>query len=152
MDRIETVIKSYANDLGSNVLKGSSPRGRFDKNHPDTEWNTRDSDLKAAYEELDDFLGKKTGSDRRFDPPDPKNEAKPKGRPIPQEAVRDLAELGLTPNASLEQCKAAYKELLKIHHPDRHSRHEGNMRKATEKSARVNAAYQRLEKWFKTGQ
>jgi curved DNA-binding protein CbpA len=45
------------------------------------------------------------------------------------------------------ECKAAYKKLLKLHHPDRHAGHTGNMKKATEKSARINAAYDRIEKW-----
>jgi curved DNA-binding protein CbpA len=45
----------------------------------------------------------------------------------------------------------AYKKLLKIHHPDRHAGHPGNMKKATEKSARINAAYQKIEHWRETG-
>jgi DnaJ-domain-containing protein 1 len=65
----------------------------------------------------------------------------------PEELRRDFAELGIPFGAGAEACKAAYKRLLKLHHPDRHAGHEGNMRKATEKSARINAAYDRIEKW-----
>jgi hypothetical protein len=65
----------------------------------------------------------------------------------PEELRRDFAELGLPFGAGAEECKAAYKRLLKLHHPDRHAGHEGNMRKATEKSARINAAYDRIETW-----
>ncbi|MDR0568327.1 MAG: J domain-containing protein [Spirochaetaceae bacterium] len=64
---------------------------------------------------------------------------------------RDFAELGLSPGASQEECKAAYKKLLKIHHPDRHAGHSENMRKATEKSARINTAFDRIEHWRQTG-
>jgi len=140
MDRLGNVIKSYVNDFGGDVFKGSSASGRLNK-------NTQDPDLAAAYEELDDFLKKKDGWDNSGDKPEPEE---PSGRPIPQELIKDFAELGLSPNASFEECKTVYKELLKKHHPDKHSRHEGNMKKATEKSARVNAAYTRLENWFKT--
>jgi hypothetical protein len=66
---------------------------------------------------------------------------------IPEELRPDFAELGLPFGASADECKTAYKRLLKLHHPDRHAGHEGNMRKATEKSARINAAYDRIEKW-----
>jgi hypothetical protein len=65
----------------------------------------------------------------------------------PEELRGDFAELGLPFGAGAEDCKAAYKRLLKLHHPDRHAGHEGNMRKATEKSARINGAYDRREKW-----
>jgi hypothetical protein len=65
----------------------------------------------------------------------------------PEELRPDFAELGLPFGASAEECKAAYKKLLKIHHPDRHAGHEGNFKKATEKTARMNAAYDRIEKW-----
>jgi DnaJ-domain-containing protein 1 len=66
----------------------------------------------------------------------------------PPENLRpDFAELGLPFGAGAEDCKAAYKRLLKLHHPDRHAGHEGNMKKATEKTTRINAAYDRIEKW-----
>ncbi|MDR2094638.1 MAG: J domain-containing protein, partial [Treponema sp.] len=65
----------------------------------------------------------------------------------PEELRPDFAELGLPFGASAGECKAAYKKLLNTHHPDRHAGHAGNMKKATEKSARINAAYDRIEKW-----
>lgn len=65
----------------------------------------------------------------------------------PEELRPDFAELGLPFGASAGECKAAYKKLLNIHHPDRHAGHSGNMKKATEKSARINAAYDRIKKW-----
>jgi DnaJ-class molecular chaperone len=74
------------------------------------------------------------------------------GRGTPPESLRsDFEELGLAFGASADACKAAYKKLLKLHHPDRHAGHEGNMRKATAKSARINAAYDRIERWRETG-
>jgi curved DNA-binding protein CbpA len=70
---------------------------------------------------------------------------------VPETLRADFAELGLPFGAPAEDCKAAYKKLLKTHHPDRHAGHEGNMRKATEKSARINAAFDRIERWRQTG-
>ncbi|MDR2746058.1 MAG: J domain-containing protein [Treponema sp.] len=65
----------------------------------------------------------------------------------PEQLRQDFAELGLPFGAGAEECKAAYRRLLKLHHPDRHAGHQGNMEKATKKMAKINAAYDRIEKW-----
>lgn len=70
---------------------------------------------------------------------------------VPEELRNDFAELGLAFGSSLIECKTSYKTLLKKHHPDRHAGHERNMKKATEKSARINVSYRRIEVWYETG-
>jgi len=127
-DRLGNVVKSYLNDHEDNVFRNRSGHS--------------DPDLDSAYEELDDYLNYRDGKEK------PAEQEKP-SRPMPAELRKDFAALGLTPEASFEDCKAAYKKLLKIHHPDKHSTHPDNMKKATEKSASVNAAYKRLEDWFR---
>jgi hypothetical protein len=69
-------------------------------------------------------------------------------RTVPEELRRDFAELGVPFGASAASCKAAYKDLLKKYHPDRHSGPE-NVEQATERSARINAAWDRIERWSK---
>jgi DnaJ-domain-containing protein 1 len=116
---------------------------------------TGDPDLEAAFEELDEFLnpGKNGASFRDGEASaGARREAAGRGREVPESLRQDFAELGLSPGASEEECKAAYKKLLKLHHPDRHAGHAGNMKKATEKSARINAAFERIEAWRRTGQ
>jgi DnaJ-domain-containing protein 1 len=150
LDRLGDVIRSYLNDADPGP-SGQSPAGK----------RYADPDLKAAYEELDDFLdGGKTGfGAERFSAgkdgrPDSRGNGSRGnvGRGTPPESLRnDFAELGLSFGASADTCKAAYKKLLKLHHPDRHAGHEGDMRKATAKSARINAAYERIEHWRETG-
>jgi DnaJ-domain-containing protein 1 len=145
-DRLGDVIRSYLNDTGSGPSTGTSGRRRY-----------ADPDLDAAYEELEGFLGgashgsgRRNSWEKRFD-----QENGPGGNAdgkVPPESIRaDFEALGLPFGASAEECKAAYKKLLKLHHPDRHAGHEGNMKKATAKSARINAAYDRIEKWRETG-
>jgi len=133
-DRLETVVKSYFNDNAAWRSQGS-----FYSQH-------KDPDLDAAFEELNDFLKgeDKARSGKTMNAG--KTEAK---RPVPAQIRQDFEELGLTPEATPEECKEAYKKLLKIHHPDRHANHEGNMKKATDKTTRVNASYERLTNWFK---
>ena len=120
-DRLESVLKSYVNDGSENVSWRHTSRS--------------DPDLQAAYEELDDFLKGKTHEHVK---------------PVPDDVRRAFAELGLECSATLEECKEAYKKLLKEHHPDRHAKHKTNMEKATDKTARLNEAYERLVEWFDT--
>jgi hypothetical protein len=146
-DRLGDVIRSYLNDAGQEPSRPS-----LGKRHIDP-------DLKAAYEELDDFLsdgkagfGAERASTGRDNKPASRGSGGNAGRKMPPENLRrDFEELGLSFGASADDCKAAYKKLLKLHHPDRHAGHEGNMRKATATSARINAAYDRIERWWETG-
>jgi hypothetical protein len=76
------------------------------------------------------------------------NEARRREPAGPPETLRpDFEELGIPFGAGAEDCKAAYRRLLKLHHPDRHAGHQGNMEKATKKMAKINAAYDRIERW-----
>jgi curved DNA-binding protein CbpA len=150
-DRLEDLVKSY-------LYNGDEPFFRFSG-----ERRSGDPDLDSAYEELDEFLktgksgggnfsaGKSRGAENG--PAGGRTASDRTGRSaVPGELRGDFAELGVPFGASADECKAAYKQLLKKHHPDRHAGHQGNMRKATEKSARVNAAFDRIEKWRTTGQ
>ncbi|GHU17245.1 hypothetical protein FACS1894163_07910 [Spirochaetia bacterium] len=162
-DRLGDVIKSYLNDEDEKIFGRTGP-GSAGREHR----RGADPDLDAAFDELNDFLGggsAKRGGWRGIVDEEPGNgpaggntarsgAGKTGGSTgaAPSALGQDFAELGLDPGASAEECKAAYKKLLKIHHPDRHAGHPGNMKKATDKSARINAAYDRIEKWRATGQ
>jgi len=130
--RLGKVISSYLNDFEGETS------GRLK--------STGDPDLDEAYEELNDFLGgKETKTEKKFSWQDNLHGGAKKLPPF--ELRADFECLGVSFGADDETCKAAYKRLLKIHHPDRHAGHEGNYKKATEKSAKINAAYDRIEKW-----
>ena len=135
LERLGTVLKSYISDID-------------DKTHWRNEqrfFKRSDPDLDNAFDELNDFLNGAggAGSTRGTE------SAGEKKRPVPEHVRKDFEELGLTPDATAEECKDAYKKLLKIHHPDHHANHDANMKKATEKTTRVNAAYERLTEWYK---
>lgn len=145
IDRLSTVIRSYLNEDSS--VQSDSGWAR-------NTGRTSDPDLDAAFEELNDFLGKeKRGADGESrDQSRHTDNSRRTGRQgdasaIPETLRADFAELGVPFGADAEVCKTAYKKLLKIHHPDRHAGHAENMRKATEKSSRINAAYERIERW-----
>jgi len=69
----------------------------------------------------------------------------------PPKLLEAYKTLGLAYGARFEDAKAAYKNLLKEHHPDRHGSTPENLKKATEKSARINNAWRIVETWHETG-
>ncbi|MFQ3547204.1 MAG: J domain-containing protein [Termitinemataceae bacterium] len=150
-DRLGDILKDFLDD-DDRSLFGNSRQSPI-----------RDPDLDEAYEELDEFLrtGKNTGprsrhswsgeSNRYHRSTTDSGAYSQSTSSVPEVLRKDFEELGLPFGASEEECKAAYKRLLKVHHPDRHAGHPANMKKATEKSARINAAYQRIETWRQTG-
>ena len=139
LERLGNVVKSYLND---EIDAAFRKRGRFSAG---TAARGRgDPDLDAAFEELDGFLGGKEAPPRQAQP------ERPARRQVPAEILADFEELGLAPQAGAAECKAAYKKLLKEHHPDRHAGKSDEIKRATEKTARVNAAYRRIENWLKS--
>ena len=141
------MVKSYLNDESDKLFKKKG-QGWNGGSRSGASRSGGDPDLDAAFEELDDFLndgnGKRKGAGEAKKKPEGKQLRK-----VPAELLADFAELGLSPDASAEECKATYKKLLKIHHPDRHAGKAEAMKKATGKTARVNAAWERIEKWLK---
>ncbi|MDR2193135.1 MAG: J domain-containing protein [Treponema sp.] len=145
LDRLNDVIRSYFSEDPSNYGKRERIYGI-------------DADLEAAYEELNEFLGQSAPKDsggksaagsRGFSFEDQSRVFR--SAAVPEALRSDFTELGVPFGADAETCKTAYKKLLKIHHPDRHAGHTENMRKATDKSSRINAAYERIERWRSTG-
>ena len=131
-NRLGNVIENYINDFSSDfVRQPASFKYR----------NSSDPDMDAAYEELDDYLNRKELRDTW------EYAKKEASEPPPQELRADFDNLGVPFGADAETCKMAYKKLLKIHHPDRHAGHEGNFKKATIRSAKINAAWERIENW-----
>ncbi|MDR3341509.1 MAG: J domain-containing protein [Treponema sp.] len=159
LDRLGDVIRSYLNDDDEDILGRTSRTRPYDN----------DPDVKAAFQELNDYLGREehhrasqddfTGYTRQkysrtayTRTNNSREDSHGFQDRVPESIGNDFAELGLPLGASAEECKAAYKKLLKIHHPDRHAGHPGDLKKATEKTARINAAYDRIEKWREADQ
>jgi DnaJ-class molecular chaperone len=147
IDRLGDVIRSYLAEEVEGPWEEKHRPGAFE-----------DPDMEAAFEELDAYMQRKSsprdGAASSAGQFRPQNPGKAFQRPEPSvpEALRaDFEELGVPFGASSEECKVAYKKLLKIHHPDRHAGHPENIQKATEKSARLNTAFDRIETWRQTG-
>ena len=68
--------------------------------------------------------------------------------PVPNELIEDFAILNVLPGVPLEDCKHAWKVLLKRLHPDVSSITEGG---TSDLVIRINNSYRRIETWFNTG-
>lgn len=144
-DRIGDTIKSFL-DGESDRLFGPSRRAG-------------DSDYREAMDELDDFLssGKEKnrttafGEETRTGGPrqtQSGGQARTTVEPMSEAVKQAFRELRLEPGSDEARCKDAYKQLLKTHHPDRHANHEGNLKKATAKTARLNEAWSQIEAYY----
>jgi DnaJ-domain-containing protein 1 len=69
----------------------------------------------------------------------------------PAAIVQAYRILGLAYGTPFPEVKATYKRLLMQNHPDRNSATPEQLKRSTEISAQLNAAYQRIETWTTTG-
>ncbi len=143
--------------LGS-LLK-SMFAGDSDRRSDVSDYETGDADLDDAMAELDadlnndrearEKLEREREARRRAEEARSSAGTRPSGPP--ERIVRDYATLGLHYGAPFADVKAAYKRLLKEHHPDRHGASPERQKQATETAARINDAYRRIESWATSG-
>lgn len=79
-------------------------------------------------------------------PPEPSAEVLPPE--LPPELTRAFEVLGVDPRAERATTRAAYLKALKVHHPDRHQDDERARVRATDESARINQAWDLLERYY----
>lgn len=178
IDRLGNVIKSYLNDTDEKIFGSSrsgGSRNDADYNAAYEELNeflnkdktrtsswsdeafdehkkTNESSRNERYTSYTDYINEEFARKQAEREAERKREkAKTPPPNVPEALRKDFAELGIDFGSGLAECKSSYKKLLKKHHPDRHAGHERNMKKATEKSARINVSYRRIETWYETG-
>ncbi len=158
-DRFERMFKSWvssATDEVGDLFGGAGARNSRSSGDPD---------LDAAMAELDDYLdmGRSETEARERDRARREREDatrrasgsgsyRPAGASGPPSAlIQAYRTLGLAYGTPFPEVKAAYKRLLMQNHPDRNSATPEQLKRSTEISAILNAAYQRIETWNSTG-
>jgi len=163
-DRFERMFKSWvagAAQDAEELLGASSPRR-----------SSGDADLDAAMDELDDYLdmGRTESEAQERDRARREREAQARraagsasgssahggaygARPSgpPAALVQAYRSLGLAYGTPFPEVKAAYKRLLMQNHPDRNSATPEQLKRSTEISSALNAAYRSIENWNSTG-
>ena len=163
-DRFERLFKSWVSNDTADLFGSAS----FRSGRSSGERRSGDPDLDSAMDELNDFLDTgrtETEAREREKARREREEAARRSsssnsssyttysRPTgpPAELVQAYRSLGLTYGTPFPEVKAAYKRLLMQNHPDRNSATPDQLKRSTEISVQLNAAYHRIETWNSTG-
>ena len=134
LGRLANVLRGIVTDDQTNS-KRAWDRGR----------SSGDPDLDQAWEELDDFLSEGRESPDADSAADGGQRAStgqslPRGPAVSAKTERAYATLAVPVGAGASEVRAAYKKLMRQHHPDRFA---GDAEKSRE-AARINAAYEHI--------
>ena len=166
-ERLERLVRAWTNLSGDGSASPSSPGASAQRSSRST--SSGDPDLDAAMAELDDYLDtSRTETERR----EAEEAARARSRAqaeadrrarsggsgtysgsggqsydrttssVIEDAYRYL---GVAPYAPFAEVRSSYRRLLLKYHPDRNSGTPEMLRRATETSSRINAAYQIIE-------
>ena len=69
---------------------------------------------------------------------------------VPKSLLEDFATLQVLPSSSLQECKHAWKTLLKKYHPDINTNDSLSSYNYSDIVIRLNSSYRRIEQWFKS--
>lgn len=67
---------------------------------------------------------------------------------VPFELYEDFKTLCVLPGTNLEECKVAYKTLLKKFHPDKFANEPEKQKEATEITSSITSAFTRIKTWY----
>ncbi|MCR4790408.1 MAG: J domain-containing protein [Treponemataceae bacterium] len=67
---------------------------------------------------------------------------------LTDELINDFRKLGLEAPSSLEECKAAYKKLIKKYHPDNYLNAPSDYEKATKITISLTESLDRIKEWY----
>ncbi|MGO8693119.1 MAG: J domain-containing protein [Rectinemataceae bacterium] len=158
-DRFERLFKSWVAGTAENSGETRDRR-------------SGDPDFEAAMDELDDFLNTDRTATEERERQKARREAEDRARRERESRARGSSSsgawagrstgpnpklvaayrtLGLEYGVPFDRVKSTYKKLLMKNHPDRNSATPEQMKRSTEISAQLNAAYQRIETWATTG-
>lgn len=132
-DRFGNLLKSFVRD------EESAHTGKTSFSDPD---------LQDAWNELEDFLNAEESEDSR----DTRSTSTPaEERKLPAELQKDYRFLKTEPGAPLEEVAKSYRQLLRIHHPDRYATDPAAFAEATERTKNLTSAFRRIKEYTQTG-
>lgn len=162
-DRFERMFMSWVSSAAedaSDILGANRGQARASGR------GSGDPDLDAAMDELDDYLDqgrsetkareREEARRRAAEESRRRQEARPSSSGYsqsgpPEALLKAYKTLGLAYGVPFLEVKAAYKHLLMQNHPDRNSATPEQLKRSTEISATINAAYHCIETWNTKG-
>ncbi|MBQ7905345.1 MAG: J domain-containing protein [Spirochaetaceae bacterium] len=118
--------------------KTSNKEFKFDTSKQQSEYNKTENKQKHTYKKTEHSKSK------------PKNTNQTSGKRyyVPFELYEDFKTLCLMPGTNLDECKVAYKSLLKKFHPDKFANEPEKQKEATEITSSITSAFTRIKTWY----
>mgnify|MGYP006387976439 FL=1 len=118
--------------------KTSNKEFKFDTSKQQSEYNKTENKQKHTYKKTEHSKSK------------PKNTNQTSGKRyyVPFELYKDFKTLCLMPGTNLDECKVAYKSLLKKFHPDKFANEPEKQKEATEITSSITSAFTRIKTWY----
>lgn len=115
---------------------------KFDTSKQQSEFNTKNNSQSQK------FSNKKTEQQKTSSKQ--KKQTTGKRYYVPFELYEDFKTLCVMPGTNLEECKIAYKSLLKQFHPDKFANEPEKQKEATEITSSITTAFNRIKIWYET--
>ena len=115
---------------------------KFDTSKQQSEFNTKNNSQSQK------FSNKKTEQQKASSKQ--KKQTTGKRYYVPFELYEDFKTLCVMPGTNLEECKIAYKSLLKQFHPDKFANEPEKQKEATEITSSITTAFNRIKIWYET--
>ena len=113
---------------------------KFDTSKQQSEFNTKNNSQSQK------FSNKKTEQQKTSSKQ--KKQTTGKRYYVPFELYEDFKTLCVMPGTNLEECKIAYKSLLKQFHPDKFANEPEKQKEATEITSSITSAFTRIKTWY----
>jgi len=164
IDRLADILKSLMGDRGDDTSgragsRGGSRGGSFGTgsygtgSHETGSQGYRDPDLRAAWEELEDYMrggsgdgsGSGSGARSRGGAGSAGGQYRRRPEPPVDESLRkDFANLEVSFGADIETVRKSYKALVLRYHPDKFAGDPEKQRVALEITKRINQSFERI--------
>lgn len=111
---------------------------KFDTSKQQSEYNRAENTQKQNF----------TNKNNKKSKPKNINQTSGKRYYVPFELYDDFKTLCLMPGTNLDECKVAYKSLLKKFHPDKFANEPEKQKEATEITSSITSAFTRIKTWY----
>ncbi len=139
IDRLAELLKGLMGDREDGP--GRSGRGDGSGSGPGPRW--QDPDLRAAWEELEDYLGTGTGGPSAGERAGSQRARRPEP-PVDESLRQDFQNLEVPFGADIETVRKSYKSLMLKYHPDKFASDPEKQRVALEITKKINESFDRI--------
>lgn len=149
-DRLGEFLRDYIDDDEQDIF--SSPEEEQEKQKSEkTEFKFDTSKQQSEYKSSEKTQQQKftyTKTQQTKSQTQQKKQSSTKRCYVPFELYEDFKTLCLMPGTNLEECKIAYKSLLKKFHPDKFANEPEKQKEATEITSSITSAFTRIKIWY----